>query len=194
MGMKLSDIFAECCEDKYIKKVLGATIESLDSCDNGKRITMHISSREYISREDLHNAEIAVREKYGLSAVRFEPKFPSELFSADVLDDVIIELRRRVATVNGSFTGCKWEYDKDKATVTANLAMDCRPLLRARDFEDKMQQLIKDEFGVLITLILNPVDNLLHIVGAKVGIESCLSCYSFQQLLLCVFATETKPY
>ncbi|MBQ4313220.1 MAG: PHP domain-containing protein, partial [Clostridia bacterium] len=59
-----------------------------------------------------------------------------------------------VATVNGSFTGCKWEYDKDKATVTANLAMDCRPLLRARDFEDKMQQLIKDEFGVAITVEL----------------------------------------
>ena len=53
---------------------------------------------------------------------------------------------------------------------------------------------IKDQFGVLVTLILYPTDNLLHIVGAEVGIESCLSCYPLQQLLLCVFATETKPY
>ena len=45
---------------------------------------------------------------------------------------------------------------------------------------------------MLVTVILDTADNLLHIIGSKMSIQSRLASNTLQQLLLIVFSTETE--
>jgi len=155
MGMNVSKLFCACAQNDYIAAIGDGVIERIDSTDNGRRLTAVVSFEKYIDRSTLHSAEIAARECYQMSSVRIEPRFPAECFGVEVMDDLIMEMRRRVASVNGSFNECKWSYDPQEAVVTALLVRDSRPLLRRQNFEREMAALIKAEFGVNVTVELD---------------------------------------
>jgi len=153
MSMTINQIFCACAENDYIKAIGDGQLESIDAANNGRKITARVRFERYIDREALRNAELAVRESYKLSQVRLEPRFPSECFGVEVMDDLITEMRRRLSSVNGSFVGCKWSMEG--STVTALLVRDCRPLLRRQSFEREMSKLIMDEFGVQTEIVLD---------------------------------------
>ena len=50
---------------------------------------------------------------------------------------------------------------------------------------------IEDELGLLVA-VLNALQHFLHVVGAKVGVESRLAGNALQQLFLVVLATEAE--
>lgn len=147
-------MFSECIDNIFVSQIGNTEITSIDLQSGNTQIIIHISPKQYIARDVLFNCELVIREKYKLSGVRIQPKYPPELFSSDVLNDEIIEIRRQVSTVNGSFTGCRWEYDAANATVTARLAIDSRAILRAKNFEEKFSELLNREFGVSVKVNL----------------------------------------
>ncbi len=153
MAVNISTLFCDCAENQYIKSIGDGKILKIDTAQNGRHMTVTAQFDRYIDRESLHNAELAVRESYLLSMVRFQPRFPQECFGLEVMDDLISEMRRRLCSVNGSFTGCKWSMDGDR--ITALLLRDARPLLRRQNFEAEMAKLIEAEFGAKVTVALD---------------------------------------
>lgn len=155
--VKFLDMFVECADNTFLLPLADCEIDKVDFSSKSCNIT--VVSEKYISRQELFNAELILREKYKLSSVRLLPRFKREHFNLSVMDDLIMEMRRRVAVVNGSFTGCTWTYDDQKAVVTAKMAIDSRGILSSQNFEGKLSELIRDEFGITVSIALEYDEN-----------------------------------
>ncbi len=151
--MKFLEMFKECNDNTFLCRLADCEIEKIDFNRTSCNIT--VISENYIPRQDLFNAELVLKEKYQLSSVRIAPRFRPEHFNVSVMDDLIMEMRRRIATVNGSFSGCSWRYDEENAVVTAVLVIDNRGLLSSQNFEQKMKELIRYEFQVDVDIVLD---------------------------------------
>ncbi len=158
MNISIKKAFPEGANDQYIAPLGDAVVKSVNVTDGGKRMLLNIQFDEYISRENIFNAELALRELYKFSSVKIAPVFKPEHFGAQVMDDEVIALKRKLATVNGAFTGAVWSYDKENSTVTARLAFDSRPMLEATDFREVMRRQLHDEFGVDVAVKLTLSD------------------------------------
>jgi len=155
--MKFSEMFRECADNTFIAPFAECTIDKIDI--NRSSCNISINFDKYISRQDIFNAELVMKEKYQLASVRISPRFKPEHFDVSVMDDLIMEMRRRVATVNGSFTGCTWNYNKENNTITAMLAIDSCSMLHSQGFEVKMSELIRTEFNVTVEIALEYDEN-----------------------------------
>ena len=154
MSRLLSGIFTECSKDQNIIDVGTAQVKGINLPGGSDRMEILLDCEQYIPRELLLNCELVIRETYKLSLVRIKPTFRKSHFGAAVLDDVVSELRRTVSTVNGFFTGCRWEYDEQAQKVTANMAIDCAQLLEKKDFCTHFKRLVADEFGLNVDIEL----------------------------------------
>ena len=154
MSRLLSGIFTECSKDQNIIDVGTAQVKGINLPGGSDRMEILLDCEQYIPRELLLNCELVIRETYKLSLVRIKPTFRKSHFGAAVFDDVVSELRRTVSTVNGFFTGCRWEYDEQAQKVTANMAIDCAQLLEKKDFCTHFKRLVADEFGLNVDIEL----------------------------------------
>ena len=152
MKIGLSGVFVECSSDPNITEAKGASVTSMNLANNGDQLEISLDCEQYIPRQTLHNIELVIRETYRLSLVRVKPVFRPEHFNAAVLDDVVRELKRTISTVNGSFSGCKWEYDESSHLVKAHLAIDCAAILEKKGFSAHFKKLIFEEFSTAVEL------------------------------------------
>ena len=159
MATKFKDSFVGTESKEIFKEIENCELKKIQLLKNGKEIHIFIDSEKYIRHSLLQQLECEIRDMYGISAARIFPCFPQDCFNGDILEDLLIEMRRRVATVNGSFTGCVWSYDGENGAVTAKLAIDSRAMLRAKNFEEKMSELIMEEFGKKVTVNLEYDEN-----------------------------------
>ena len=117
MISRITDIFIEAADSYSVKQIGDGAVTRIRFTDKCRAMIVWAEFCEYIDREILFKAEHDIREKYGFASVMIRPKFPEKAFGRSVLDDMIMELKRRISTVNGSFVNCKWTWDATADSV-----------------------------------------------------------------------------
>ena len=154
MTSKITDIFTEAAEHYNVRQISDGEITRIRFTDRCRAMIVWAEFCEYIDRELLFKAEHDIRESYGFSSVMIRPKFPEKCFNKSVLNDMVMELKRRISTVNGSFVNCRWTWDSANGVVECELAHNALALLAEKHFNEEFVNLVHDEFGKNVELKL----------------------------------------
>ena len=155
MTSKITDIFTEAAESYHVRQISDGDVTRIRFSDQWRAMTVWAEFCEYIDREMLFKAERDIREKYGFSSVMIRPRFPEKCFCRSVLDDMVMELKRRISTVNGSFVNCRWTWDSANGVVLCELAHNALALLAEKHFSEEFVNLVKEEFGRSVEIRLS---------------------------------------
>ena len=126
---------------------------------------------EPIDYETLFRAEKLLESsplQVGHAVIR--PRFPEESFSSDYFPSLAAELKRRDASINGSFQGATARLQEH--TFLVSLSHGGHELLLARKLDKALSSLIQEEFGLSLDvkfegkLSLEPED-AVHIEAIK---------------------------
>ena len=124
-----------------------------------------------VEREQLFHAEKLLLDsplQVGRAVIR--PRFPEESFSADYFPSLAAELKRRDASINGSFQGATARIQEH--TFYVSLTHGGHELLLARKLDKALSDLIQEEFNLFLNvqfegkLSLEPED-AVHIEAIK---------------------------
>ena len=155
MTSKITDIFKEAEESYNVRQISDGEVSHISFYDRYRAMVVRAEFCEYIDREMLFKAEHDIREKYGFTSVVIHPRFPEKCFGKSVLDDMIMELKRRISTVNGSFVNCRWDWNAAEGVVGCELAHDALSLLAEKHFREEFINLVQDEFGKKVDIKLS---------------------------------------
>lgn len=129
-------------------------ITEMTVCAKKRALYISVEYDRLIKRSQLFDAETEIlNSSLALSAVKISPKFPREAFSADYINELICELKRRIASLNGTFKNSRFAFDGKNITVT--LANGGKSLLDSKQFDAALCELIKEEFGLDVTVSYN---------------------------------------
>ena len=155
MTSRITDIFKEAADSYNVRQVGDGEVSRIRFTDKCRAMIIWAEFCEYIDRELLFKAEHDIREKYGFASVMIRPKFPEKTFNKSVLDDLILELKRRISTVNGSFVNCRWTWNADENSVRCELAHNAIQMLEEKHFCEEFVSLVNDEFGRNVDISLS---------------------------------------
>lgn len=128
--------------------VCGGSISSLQIDTKNRMITADVAFPSLVERRVLYDVEkkIAGCKELKLAAVHINPTFPSQSFTVDYYPSLVLELKRREASVNGTLTDSKVSLDDGKLMIT--LTHGGGDLLISRHVDHTLSKLIYDEFGI----------------------------------------------
>ncbi len=104
---------------------------------------------ELISRNEIFNTEkIICGSVLNLSQCFFHPQYDSSIFNIDYYPELVLELKRRNATLNGTLNDSTAELKDNRFIVT--LQHGGKEMLEQQHFDKKLAELVKDEFGIVV--------------------------------------------
>ena len=141
-------LFEKYIDTKKLPDSVNNSIITKTSISSENR-TMHIYAdcSELINREDIFLAEKLIRESVlALYNCFFTPHYESSLFNTDYYMQMVFELKRRNASLNGTLNDSSAEIE-DKSIVI-DLKHGGMDFLINQKFDKNLSELIKTEFGL----------------------------------------------
>ena len=138
---------------KYRKmSMLQGVLETLEIDPVNRCVAATVAFPSLVEREALYDAEKRVAMAPGLQLTRasLHPKFPPESFCAGYLPSLVLEMKRRDASINGTFSDATARLEEGKIIVT--LAHGGADLMRQRRADRLMSRIIAEEFGLTIAV------------------------------------------
>lgn len=122
-------------------------VDSINRC-----VAAAVQFPSLVEREALYEAEKRVALSPGLQLTRASlcPKFPPEAFCAEYLPSLVLEMKRRDASINGTFSDAQARLEEGKIIVT--LAHGGAELMRQRRADRLMSRIISEEFGLTVAV------------------------------------------
>ena len=110
-------------------------------------IRIVLFSPKLLKRADLLRAQdlVAACKALQISGAQIQPHYPQALFDVSYYPDLVQELKRREASINGTLTGSEAALDGDTLTIT--LKHGGYALLQARRADRVLSGLIREEFS-----------------------------------------------
>ncbi len=132
--------------------VCNGCISTLQIDTNNRMITADVAFPSLVERRVLYDVEkrIAACKELKLADARIIPTFPADSFTVDYYPSLVLELKRREASVNGTLTDSKARMESDKLIVT--LTHGGGDLLISRHVDRTLSKLINEEFGINLTV------------------------------------------
>jgi DNA polymerase-3 subunit alpha (Gram-positive type) len=132
--------------------VRDGSISSLQIDTKNRIITTEVAFPSLVERRILYDLEnhIASCKALMVSKACIHPKFPPECFSAGYYPNLVLELKRRERSINGSLTDSTARLENGKLIVT--LTHGGYDLLRSRHVDRTLSKLIHEEFGVTVNI------------------------------------------
>jgi DNA polymerase-3 subunit alpha (Gram-positive type) len=132
--------------------VRNGCISSLQIDASNRIITANVAFPSLVERRVLFDLEknMIANKKLNLSAVKIIPSFPAESFTLDYFPSLVLELKRREASINGILTDCKVRLEDGKLIVS--LTHGGSDLLISRHIDRTLSKLIDDEFGIQLSI------------------------------------------
>lgn len=133
---------------------------------------------ELIDRKSIFNAEkLICSGLLNISQCFFKPHYDSILFSVDYYPELILELKRRCASLNGTLNDSSAELKDNNLIIT--LQHGGKDILEQQKFDKKLAQLIRDEFNINIEVKFNGImsidaDSQVYIEHQKINEEKAL--------------------
>ena len=113
-----------------------------------KIIEISASFPHIIRRPVLYRVEEEIRRAYALCFVHFCPQYPSELFSADYIPDLLFETNRMGIVANGFFNNCHYRLTEGRLDIDIPFSESGIGLIYDAKTPTLMQDVIKREFGL----------------------------------------------
>ncbi len=118
-------------------------------CDREqRRIEATVSFPALVPKQTLYAIEEGIAKAYDLSAMRLIPTYPSELFSASYLPELLTELQRVGAVSRGFFEKVKATFGDGTLTLDVPFSDGGVELLYRADTPQLLSEIIKTEFGL----------------------------------------------
>ena len=151
MEKRVADFFAA-----YIgsipESVCDGTIRRLAFSRDKTSIAVEVDFSYIVPFCDIRAFADVLKTNLGLREAYVVPKYPSELFSASAMPDIIEELKRRVP-VNGFLDNADFEVSDGELKI--DLKNGGEQLLRSAGFEDALSKIIYSHFSVRVTVALS---------------------------------------
>jgi len=144
----LGDFFQkEIDGQSFSEALLGGEIQSFSVSRENRAVKIAVRFFEFVEYEEIMRLSQALEgPAFGLSTVRLLPRFPAEAFSAKCVTSLVLVLKERDASLNGTFKQAEAEYRDGKLSI--RLAHGGYDLLAAHNTDVKLKTLIREWFGV----------------------------------------------
>ena len=127
-----------------------------------KYLELRVCYDSIVTKRDLQALENEIRQAYQLNYVHIIPRYRSELFTKNYIDEMLIELQRRGAVAHGFFYDYDYEVDMAAHTVTVKIGFSNGGivLLYNDDTPQIAEQILRDEFDINYTVSIVRDDNV----------------------------------
>ena len=128
--------------------LLHSVVDRLTVEEETRGVEVSLRCGELLTAGALQQGEESLRKSsLNLGRVRLLPHYAPELFSGAHVPELLQQLKRQDATLNGTFCGCLTEYAEGTLTVT--LRHGGLGLLKARHTGQKLSDMIAEQFSGL---------------------------------------------
>lgn len=129
------------------QELCSAELQSMQIDVKRRVIRIVLFSPKLLKRADLLRAQdlVAACKALQISGAQIQPHYPQALFDVSYYPDLVQELKRREASINGTLTGSEAALDGDTLTIT--LKHGGYALLQARRADRVLSGLIREEFS-----------------------------------------------
>ncbi len=138
--------------EKYIdisqvsKAVQSAQLVKLCVNKDARILNVTLGFNELVDRQELFSAETLLKSALKLTNCEIFPKFSAELFNPSYYPQLVMELRRRMPSINGTLTDSTLSVRDNIFDI--ELYHGGEKLLAGLGFEESFKELVRDEFSL----------------------------------------------
>ena len=153
------DIFGEFITEKQPDKdILNAEVVKAKLDEINRTLELYMVFPKLVERPKFFYAEKLLKSSdFFLSKVLIKPKFPKEIFKADYFQDLVMQLKRDNATLNGFFDNANAVLDNNDLII--NLKHGGLDFLKNKNIDKEIYNIIKQEFDIALNI---KFDGVLH--------------------------------
>ena len=143
----MANFFQGYLKDEELLSQLGpGVVQAMRIDSKNRRMELDVAFDKIVKRRVLFDVERKLQKsELNLSFVTIQPHFPEESFSEDYYPELVEELRRRIASLNGTVKDSTARVEGERLTVT--LAHGGAEILKSKRFDKELSRLIREEFG-----------------------------------------------
>ncbi len=175
--------FSECFKDyinieKLPLLISGSNILNILIDFGDRSIKVFAEFSGLVDRQSLFTAEKMICEcSLDLAQCRIYPKYSPTLFKEEYYPELVLELKRRCASLNGTLNDSFVNVDGEKLIVT--LKHGGKSILQQQGFDKDLAGLIREEFGLSFTIVFDGIltidsDSQSYIEQQKINDEKAL--------------------
>ena len=141
------ELFQGYLKDEELLSQLGpGVVQAMRIDSKNRRMELDVAFDKIVKRRVLFDVERKLQKsELNLSFVTIQPHCPEESFSEDYYPELVEELRRRIASLNGTVKDSTARVEGERLTVT--LAHGGAEILKSKRFDKELSRLIREEFG-----------------------------------------------
>lgn len=122
---------------------------------------LDVAFSQPVERRVLFDTEKTLaKSKLNLNFVNIYPKFPKDSFSVDYYPQLVQELSRKIASLNGTVKDSTARLEGNQLTVS--LKHGGREILANKKFDKELSHLIYQEFGVSVQVEFDGILQVEH--------------------------------
>ncbi len=112
------EIFGKCFSEKIANLLSNSILEECKLDLEDRKISLAISSKNYIEREEQLNILNSLKKSLQLVSCDVTYNFPDTAFCEKACEDIVTELRLRNAAINGYFAEAAYEINGNTVVIT----------------------------------------------------------------------------
>ena len=133
--------------ERLPEQVTAAELSSMQIDLHRRTLSVTAVFPKLVDRKTLFGLEMNIAASpLNLTRAEILPRFPKEEFSLDCYPDLVMELKRRDASLNGSLKDSTIRLEGDRLIIT--LAHGAHEMLMSRHVDRELSRLIAEEFGL----------------------------------------------
>lgn len=131
--------------EQLSESLASGEVENMEMEHATRRIECVVRFSAPVSAEELGRVEQLLSGALRLNVVSIVPVFSADLFSVDVLQDLIVMLKKQNVAVNGTFEDAEFSLEGDELTI--QLSHGGVNILQTTGADRQLQQLIQRHYG-----------------------------------------------
>lgn len=144
----IGEIFGEYLDLSGDENLSASGIERFLIQREDRAAEITISPESLLPKGNIRNFEKSVKEILKLNSAKVIAKYSPEMFKSEYLADIIDEIKKDGALVNGFFDGAEARLDGENFKI--HLTHGGEELLKKSDVDLKIQKAIMNEFGLKV--------------------------------------------
>lgn len=154
------EIFSRCLENSKWREIFLTSGCASIRGDKEKSIyEVRAEFSKHIPQSELCELEADIVKEYAVSYIKIIPQYPKELFSTDLLPEVISEAGRRGAVTNGFFRDYEASLDGNALTVSIPFTHGGLDLLSLANTEKLIAEVILDCYSLELNVRIEQSDD-----------------------------------
>ena len=151
------DFFSGYIDTKSLPDNINSSVIVNIEIDSARRMmNIYLKCSELLERKDIFEAEKRIcKSVLSLSLCFIHPRYESILFDIGYYPQMVAELKRRNASLNGTLNDSSAEVKENKIVIY--LQHGGVDILTMQKFDQKLSELIKSEFGIFLEVSFSGV-------------------------------------